>query len=354
MPFQRPLNISDFLTVEELHYLKNFIPKSRDEYIEHLQHIYNLKLQTPFPLVVHIEPTNFCNYRCIMCSHSTMKRKAQEIDESVMEKAINECASAPLWSLQFFFFGEPFLNKKTIEYMRMAKEKGIKNVSITTNFSVVDQETIDKIVKYKIDSIHISFHGLNRERFYKIHQVDMYDTVLRNINRLIEARKRSGGKKPWISITYVQTTESDQEMEQFRQTWLHRIDNVHISPQLENLNGSIDGKPRTRIALEQKTANTGGILVREQKKRVPCRQLWTKMAVLSNGALVPCSQNIDGELAVGNIRDMTIAEAWTGWELAKLRMQHIANIFEPGHACAPCTDWDWSGRVDNRPKANTT
>ncbi len=354
MPLRKGLKISDFLTVDELHYLKNFRPNSRDEYLEHLQNIYNLKLQTPFPLVVHIEPTNFCNYRCIMCSHSTMKRAPREIDESLVDKAINECANAPLWSLQFFFFGEPFLNKKTIEYMRMAKEKNIKNVSITTNLSVVNKKIIRKLIEYEIDSIHISFHGLNRERFYKIHQVDMYDTVLKNIHNLIEERERSGRDKPWISITYVQTTESDEEMEQFRQRWLSKVDNIHISPQLENLNGSIDGKPRTRIALEQKEANTGGVLVREKKKRVPCRQLWTKMAVLSNGDLVPCSQNIDGELAVGNIRETSIAEAWTGWKLAKLRMKHIANIFEPGHACAPCTDWDWSGRLDNRPKTRPT
>jgi len=72
--------------------------------------------------------------------------------------------------------------------------------------------------------------------------------------------------------------------------------------------------------------------------------------VLSNGELVPCSQNIDGELSLGNIKDMTIVEAWQGEKMLDLRAQHLTNRIPKDCVCSSCIDWDWSGRVDDRPK----
>ncbi|MDH5748653.1 MAG: SPASM domain-containing protein, partial [Rhodospirillales bacterium] len=81
-----------------------------------------------------------------------------------------------------------------------------------------------------------------------------------------------------------------------------------------------------------------------------CRQLWLRLVVLSNGELVPCSQNIDGELSIGNIKDMTIREAWQGDKMLDLRASHLTNRISKDCVCHDCIDWDWSGRVDNRPQ----
>lgn len=273
------------------------------------------------------------------------------IDENIMLKAIGECASAPVWFVHFFFFGEPFLNTKTIEYMKIAKEKGIKNVSITSNFTVVTESMIRQLVDYEIDSLHISFNGVSNTRYQAIHKTDSYRRVMKNIDYLLEYREKRAKAVPWISLTHVQTTESNGEMEAFKAHWLVRVNNVHISPQFEYCNGSVHGEPRSEIRQTQEIANSGDILARNGGgARIACRQLWTRMVVLANGELVPCSQNIDGELSLGNLADMTIAEAWTGEKMAELRMQHICNNFPERHICRPCTDWDWSGRVDNRPR----
>lgn len=339
------------MLANELALLRKFIPTTREEYLQHAQAVYNLKLHTDFPLVVHIETTNYCNQKCIMCCHPTMKRKPIHINEELAKKALIECAKMQPWFVHFFFFGEPFINKQTLELMKFAKNVGVKRVSVTSNFTLITKSEIEELVNSKIDSVHISFDGLDRESYKKIRKTDHYQTVIDNINYLIEYKEKTKKIEPWISLTYVRTTESDEQINEYIETWKSKVNDLHISPQFEYRNGSDNGERRQEIALSQLGRNDGDIMFYKDTDRVPCRQLWTRMVVLSNGELVPCSQNIDGELSLGNIKDMTLHEAWTSEEMTNLRMQHISNKFcgSKGKVCNVCTDWDWSGKFENRP-----
>ena len=88
------------------------------------------------------------------------------IDEAVALKVIDECAAArQLWFLHFFFFGEPFLNPKTVDYIGYARERGVRNLSVTTNLTCIDEGTLRKLIAHRVTSVHVSFEGLDRERY---------------------------------------------------------------------------------------------------------------------------------------------------------------------------------------------
>ena len=340
-------SISDFMTAEELTALADFIPQNREEYQQFNQLSYNLKLNTKVPFTVHIEPTNNCNQTCIMCVHPDMKRAVSDIGEDVAYKAIDECAKFGIYSTHFFFFGEPFMNRKTIDYIAYAKKKKIPLVSVTTNFTTIKDSEIERLVTDGLDSIHISFEGLDRANYKRIRGTDSYDKVIKNLDRLIYYRKLHGRENPWVSMTYVHTDESEADIERYKSMWKSRVNHFHISPQFDYIG-------RAPIRKEQGAANSENIMARGSKDRLPCRQLWLRLVVLSNGELVPCSQNIDGELSIGNIKDMTIAEAWQGEKMAELRGDHLTNRICPDSVCGKCIDWDWSGRVDDRQKLGRT
>ena len=336
--------ISDFLTTDDLTHLKQFSPQTREEFLKHMQAVYNLKLSTPFPLIVHIEPTNICNQHCIMCQHPAMRRKPMNIDPALMKKAIDECIIVgKAWFLHFFFFGEPFLNQRTLEYMKYAKERGLNNISLTSNFTTVTDQDLKNLVDYGVESVVISFEGLNRQSYLNIRQTDHFEIVKENIERLLSYRKQKKRDRPWITLTYVRTTESDEEIAAFQKEWELKVNAIHVSPQFHYLG-------RSRLAASGTYVNSQNILERDEVRRLPCRQLWLRIAVLSNGEIVPCSQNMDGELSLGNIAEMTIQEAWTGEKMAHLRMQHMSNRFDSSCVCRTCIDWDWSGKVDKRPE----
>ena len=360
----------DFLKAGDIASLSKFVPQTREEYLKHIQTVYNLKLHTPFPLVVHIETTNYCNQKCIMCCHPTMRRKPINIDENLAYKAIDECSRMNPWFMHFFFFGEPFINKKTLDYMKYAKKVGVKNVATTTNLTIIKKHEIEELVNSQIDSLHVSCEGLDRESYKKIRKTDHFDKVNENLDYRLAYRDKRKSAKPWVSLTFVRTTETDSQISEFESKWSSRVNALHISPQFEYRNGSPVtsnnptikskvayeyGDRRQEIRSKQDERNDGNIMFTKPEDRVPCRQLWARMVVLANGELVPCSQNIDGELSLGNIKDTTINDAWTGKEMSELRMQHISNNYSGlrGNACKVCTDWDWSGKTDNRPEVKS-
>ena len=340
----------DFVSSGYLADLVKYSPLAREDYLSHLQKVYNYKIHTSFPFVLHIEPTNECNQECRMCCHPTQKRKQQNIEDGVVEKALKEAVKWQPWSTQFFFFGEPFLNKNLFNYISLAKSLGLRNISTTTNLTAITAEKVKLIPMSGLDSIHISFEGINRQHYKEVRGKDTFEKAKRNIEILLEERNRLNSNL-WISLTFVRTTESQEEIDKFMAYWRPKVNDIHVSPQFEYRNGSTDGDRRQAIKFIQPNRNSGGIMFTQQEDRVPCRQLWTRLVVTSDGEMTPCSQNIDAELSLGNIRDISIHEAWTGKLMQDLRMQHIANKFTScaGKVCEGCTDWDWSGRVDKRP-----
>lgn len=337
------MNLTDFLTPQDFLAWCHHIPRDREQYQQHLQVAYNLKLNTLVPTSVHIETTNFCNQHCYMCSYPDLKRERREMDETLVYKAIDECAAIGVYAVHFFFFGEPFLNKKTIDYMRYAKQQGVPLVATTSNFTAITQAQIRRLVDERIDSIHISFEGLDRQRYAMIRGVDAYDTAKKNIEYLIEYKQHRQSEKPWISLTYVRTDETDAQLEGYKKEWAPRVNHIHISPLLDNL-----GRPR--VIRERQIVNSEGIVEQRPENRLACRQLWIRLCVLSNGEMVPCAENIDGELSLGNIAHMSIAAAWTGEAMRELRAQHIMNRIPDTCVCKHCKDWDWGGRFDHRPR----
>jgi radical SAM protein with 4Fe4S-binding SPASM domain len=342
---------SDFVSSGYIANLTRKTPETREEFLGHIQKIYNYKLHTDFPLVLHIEPTNKCNQVCRMCIHPTQKRDEAYTSDAIVEKAISEAKLMKPWSTHFFFFGEPFLNKSLFRYIKIAKEAGLTNISTTTNLTALTKSKITKIPNSGLDSIHISFEGLNRKHYNEVRGKDSFEKAKNNLLFLIAEKQRLNSNL-WISITFVRTTESEEEIFNFKNYWGKLVNDIHISPQFEYRNGSVDGSRRQQISTIQLVRNNGNIMFSADKDRVPCRQLWTRIVVTSQGELVPCSQNIDAELSLGNIMDTTIHAAWTGELMKSLRSQHICNSFTtvPGNICKGCTDWDWSGKVDKRPE----
>lgn len=59
-----------------------------------------------------------------------------------------------------------------------------------------------------------------------------------------------------------------------------------------------------------------------------CPQIWQRMAIWWDGTILPCNHDDDGLLALGNIRETTIKEAWRSARLETIRAVH-----KKGRAC---------------------
>lgn len=89
------------------------------------------KLSWSYPRVVpykvgniYIEPTNYCNLRCIMCPHSKVKMKEGFMEWDLFQKIADDVSSYnPNSFIQLFYVGESLLNPRAVQMIKYLKQK---------------------------------------------------------------------------------------------------------------------------------------------------------------------------------------------------------------------------------------
>lgn len=179
-----------------------------------------------FPPYVTFELLNACNFRCIMCPNSYMKRKRKEMDFNLFKKIIDEISQYGSL-IRFIGFEEPLLYGKIKDAIQYIKEKGLL-LHITTNGSLLNKELIKTITDNRVDSVIFSFQGLSKKEYCFMRNVSpkIYSRVINNIKLLYKSRKN---KKPFIKITTT-TTERDlpADKNKFIKEHLNYADEIQV------------------------------------------------------------------------------------------------------------------------------
>lgn len=141
-----------------------------------------------------IAPTLFCNARCSYCfekrtSKNRMNRDTEKAVKSFIT-SISEKFGAKNIAIAWFG-GEPLLEKEIIrrisQYVIEAVGKDHYNASITTNGSLIDDDTIELFKECKITNLQITLDGLeeeyNRVKNYVQPQKFNYQSVISNIEK---------------------------------------------------------------------------------------------------------------------------------------------------------------------------
>ena len=139
------------------------------------------------PLVIFIDPSNVCNFKCGYCLPNGYQvdksdnRKFLHLDEI---KRLAKCFSELGVSKIRITGGEPTVRKDFFEIIKVLKfDAGIKKVVITTN-----GYHLNKKAKLLIDSglsgINISIDSLNRETFKNVTGHDRLPEILEGIKIL--------------------------------------------------------------------------------------------------------------------------------------------------------------------------
>ena len=144
-----------------------------------------------FPLVIALEPTNYCNLNCIMCSHDKLTRKKGIMNIRLYKKIIDEIAREnPYTRLYLDFCGEALTTKFKLFYMvSYAKKKGLKNVNINTNGLLIDEEMAEMLLDSGIDYISLDCDGFSKEVYEKIRVGGNRDKFYKNVEYLLKRRE---------------------------------------------------------------------------------------------------------------------------------------------------------------------
>lgn len=260
-----------------------------------------------FPLFADIEVTSACNLKCPFCA-TTFKGEGIKkgfIAFDTVRSIIDEGSDNNLYGVKFNIRGEPLLHPEIHEFVRYAKEKGLVDVYFNTNAMLLTGEMSSKLINAGLDRISISFEGHTKDIYEKYRVGADYDTVLSNIDRLQGLKKKLGVQHPKIRVQTVMLPDLKPGFEEYKNFWRERCDEVAI----------LDYK-------EMKDRRRG------MEYPWVCPQIWQRMAIWWDGTILPCNHDDDGLLALGNIRETTIKEAWRSARLETIRAVH-----KKGRAC---------------------
>jgi len=252
------------------------------------------------PDIVQIESTNLCNAKCVFCPRDEMHRRQGVMAMDLYKKIVDECAALGITHVRVHNYGEPFLDRQLVEKVRYAKERGIAEVGMISNGSLITEEIARGMIEAGLDAINISVDAAGKEVFERTRVNLEYETVIGNIRTLARLRGELGRRRPKLILSFVRQNNSADE-EAFIAEWSQVADKIHITD-LHNWAGTLDSRSDVQF---------------------PCYRLWLTFTVLWDGRVSLCCADFDGRNILGDLRTSTIAEIWNSPAYRSVRRQQL-------------------------------
>jgi spiro-SPASM protein len=283
---------------------------------------FNKLLSLDFPKALHIEPTNACNINCRMCPRTKSKKPVGNMDLKTYKKIMDELsARGGITGITLHKDGEPLLNPDLVKMIRIAKDKNAsKMIAFNTNGLLLDKKISEELVRSGLDYITISLDAFTKETYEKIKKGSDFEKVKENIKHLMIARERMESLTPKIFIQFIEMPENSKEKNDFFTYWSDKADKVIFHDFL----------------------SWGGVIDTDKEvpsERYACMSLWNQLAIDYDGDIVPCCLDFSKHQVLGNVKEMTLYEAWNGVKLKKLKDAHIKGDYSGFSFCKNCKDW---------------
>ena len=252
------------------------------------------------PEIVQIESTNICNAKCVFCPRDEMHRRQGIMSVDLFKKIVDECVELGITHVRMHNYGEAFIDRKLVEKVKYAKDKGIKEVGMISNGSLITEPVARGMIDAGLDAINISVDASGKEVFEATRIGLKYDKVIANIERLIRVRAESGKRRPKLILSFVRQNNSADE-QAFIEHWRSIADKIHVTD----------------------LHNWAGTLNAESNVNYPCYRPWLTFTVLWDGRVSLCCADFDGRTILGNLNTQTIAEVWNAETYRKVRREHL-------------------------------
>jgi len=252
------------------------------------------------PEIVQIESTNICNAKCVFCPRDEMHRRQGIMSVELFRKIVDECAELGITHVRMHNYGEAFIDRKLVEKVKYAKEKGISEVGLISNGSLISEPVARGMIDAGLDAINISVDASGKEVFEATRVGLKYDKVIANIERLLRLRAESGRRRPKLILSFVRQNNSADE-QAFIKHWSAIADKIHVTD----------------------LHNWAGTLNHESDVNYPCYRPWLTFTVLWDGRVSLCCADFDGKTILGDLNTQSIAEIWNAEPYRQARREHL-------------------------------
>ena len=305
------------------------------------------------PYVFNVETTNTCNMTCRMCPRTDlMHRKIKVMDNNVFEHLLDQIKPNKMQELKHFWkfiedeqgmppsfqhenafyfyhlskhlilhgYGEPLLDPSIIWRVQACTDRNIPTYfsCVAANINLSKMIALMKagldIIKFSIDSLTDEGQKLIRGKknnFYK-----SFETI----KEILEYKQLHPEIKTEIVVTMISFSKEENayhEQKQFMNLWKQYPVYAYVKSQDNRWYYKENKNFKNQSHYEKQY----------------CAFAWSSLSVLSNGDVVPCTQDYNAEMRMGNITKQSLKDIWNNDKYQEFRQYHITGKSNNTYKC---------------------
>ena len=270
----------------------------------------------------YIEVTNVCNLNCDFCPKHRRQNRQLTIEEFDL---LTDKIRGRVIFLYFHLMGEPLLHPLLPDFIRIAREKGFRTV-LTSNGTLLDKAL--NLLSSLPHKVQLSLHShesngkgkldeyINKVMQFAIPAAEQGTCVVLRLwnqggreseNEQVMQLLEQYVKKPWRERPDGYRLCDNLYLEFDRKfQWPTTQEPPSSSPEGEGLLDSID--PLNDVFEQKEVTKNSPPRGSRRGAEVFCKALHKQIGVLSDGSLVPCCMDHNGDIRLGNIFTQSLDE----------------------------------------------
>lgn len=266
----------------------------------------------------YFEITNVCNANCSFCPKNS--RPPHFVTDSEFDRVTDQLKGRVEY-LYFHLMGEPLLHPRIIDFSKNANNKGFK-VMITTNGILSEEIGIPLVNSGSISKVSISLHSYESNSFgiklndYIEKCIKLADACVEH-NTVCAFRLWNVGYNDSLNHLIISILK-----DYYNSEWSEIRSGYKIKDYVFLEWGDHFDWP-----------NSGGDIV--ATKNLFCYGLRNQIGILSNGTVVPCCLDSDGNIQLGNLYYQNIDEILSS-DKAKIIYDGFSNHIPIDDLCKRC------------------
>jgi len=308
---------------------------SKIKYYRFLYHHKKRDLVLPYPpLNIRIEPTNFCNLKCVMCPQSIpIQRQKGYMDIELYKKIIKEIRNFSFpTNVILYLGGESLLHREFIQMVEIAKKAGLF-VELNTNATLLDENFAVKLLNNNIDTLTFSFDDVDKEVYENMRVNASYDRTLQNIVNFLKLKKTLRKKTPFIIIASLKLLNENEY-----------IDNRLLPQVSENFKEYFKHLPVDLIKCNWAHGWAGDFKQKGyyhyKTNRIDfngdCYLVWRDITISWDGKVLACCYDLHGDIILGDLNKESITHVWNGEAMVNLRKKLVKKDINDLVLCKNC------------------
>lgn len=282
-----------------------------------------------FPTKVAIETGNICNLDCPLCPTGNEKEKVKKGMLS-FENYVNILDQLGPYAhhLDLFNWGEPLLNKDIVKMVKYAKDKFRHlKVIISSNLNILPDEMAEGLVLAGLDKMIVSADGATQETYVQYRVGGNLDTVLVNMNKLVQAKVKHEKTTPQIVWNFLVFKHNMHEVDLVKKRAAEMGVDVNVAGMRTDCAQEIYKPLEERMKEDAEWIPVGS----EYNKYTPeelthretrCPKPWYTVTINWDGSVVPCGSVYDTQkYAYGNMLKEPFEKIWNNEKYREARLE---------------------------------